>query len=101
MNPPVTVDVTLVFQTYPVSETASWVRLEELLRIPSARGCLGGSVSWASAFGSGHDLTVCEFKPCIRLCADSLEPALDSVSPCLCHSPACALSLKNKKTLKK
>ena len=27
-----------------------------------------------SDFGSGHDLTVCEFQPRVRLCADSLEP---------------------------
>ena len=26
-------------------------------------------------FSSGHDLTVCEFEPCIRLCAGSMEPA--------------------------
>ena len=26
-------------------------------------------------FGSGHDLSVCEFEPCIGLCADSAEPA--------------------------
>ena len=38
--------------------------------------------------GSGHDLTVCEFKPCIRLCANSVESAWDSVSP-LCPSPTC------------
>ena len=25
-------------------------------------------------FGSGHDLTVCEFKPRVELCADSVEP---------------------------
>ena len=25
--------------------------------------------------GSGHDLTVCEVKPSIGLCADSVEPA--------------------------
>ena len=37
-------------------------------------GCLGGSVGWASDFGSGHDLTIREFKPRIRLCADSSEP---------------------------
>ena len=29
-------------------------------------------------FGSGHDLTVPEFEPCIRLCADSAEPASGS-----------------------
>ena len=27
------------------------------------QGHPGGSVSWASDFGSGHDLAVCEFKP--------------------------------------
>ena len=34
-------------------------------------GHLGGSVGWASDFGSGHDLTVCGFEPHIRLCNDS------------------------------
>ena len=43
--------------------------------------------------GSGHDLTVGEFDPCIRLCADSAEPASDSLSPSLCPSPTHALSL--------
>ena len=37
-------------------------------------GCLGGSVGWASNFGSGHDLAVCEFEPHVGLCADSSEP---------------------------
>ena len=48
-------------------------------------GHLGGSVGWASDFGSGHDLTVRVFKPRFGLCADSseLEPVLDSVSPSL------------------
>ena len=32
-------------------------------------------------FSSRHDLTVPEFEPCIRLCADSMEPAWDSLSP--------------------
>ena len=32
------------------------------------------------AFGSGHDLTVCEVEPCAGLGADSVEPALDSLS---------------------
>ena len=31
-------------------------------------------------FSSGHDLTVLEFKPRVRLCADSADPALDSLS---------------------
>ena len=42
-------------------------------------------------FGSGHDLTVCEFEPGVELCADSVGPAWDSLS-----SPHLFLSLKNK-----
>ena len=55
-------------------------------------------------FGSGHDLTVLEFKPCIRLCIDSAEPTWDFVYLSLCPSLACYLSLKinkNKLFLKK
>ena len=37
-------------------------------------------------FGSGHDLTVCEFEPHIGLSADGTESAWDSLS--LCPSPA-------------
>ena len=61
-------------------------------------GCLGGSVSKASNFGSGHDLRVHEFKPCVGLCAHSSEPASDSVSPSLSAPPqlALCLSLMNK-----
>ena len=47
-------------------------------------------------FGSGHDLMVGEFKPCVRLCADSVEPAWDSLSPSLCPSTAHSLSLSLK-----
>ena len=43
--------------------------------------------------GSGHDLTVCEFEPHVRLCADGMEPVWDSVSPSLCLSPTCACVL--------
>ena len=35
---------------------------------------LGGSISWVSDFGSGHDLRVLGFESHIRVCADSLEP---------------------------
>ena len=31
-------------------------------------------------FGSGHDLTVLEFEPCVWLCADGMELAWDSLS---------------------
>lgn len=49
-------------------------------------------------FGSGHDLTVHEFKPHMGLCADSVEPAWDSISlPSLSAPPllvcACVCTL--------
>ena len=70
-----------------------------------ADGHLGGSVSEASDFGSGHDLVVREFEPSVGLCADSSEPgaASESVSPSfsLCSSPACALSPSKINTCKK
>ena len=55
----------------------------------------GGSVGYASDFGSGHGLMVRGFEPRVGLCADSSEPdpALDSVSPSLCPFPTHALSL--------
>ena len=31
-------------------------------------------------FGSGHDLIVCEFKPCVGLCTDSVDPAWNPLS---------------------
>ena len=37
-------------------------------------GHLGGSVGWAYDFSSGHNCVICEFKPRVGLCADSLEP---------------------------
>ena len=47
-------------------------------------------------FGSGHDLTVREFEPHFRLCADSVEPAWDSRSPSLSAPPMLVLSLSLK-----
>ena len=75
-------------------------------------GSLGGSVRCLTFdFGSGHDLMVCEFgphiEPSIGLCADSAEPAWDSLSRflALCPSPtrvhAHALSLSKINKLKK
>ena len=56
-------------------------------------GRVGGSVSWASDFSSGHDLVVCGFEPRVGLCADSSEPGA-----CFrfCSSSACALCLSQK-----
>ena len=52
---------------------------------PVFLGHLGGSVSWVSDFGSGHDLMVMSLSPASGsvLTGHSLEPALDSVSPSL------------------
>ena len=43
--------------------------------------------------GSGHDLVVHEFEPYIRFCADSADPAWDSLSPPLSLPLAHLLSL--------
>ena len=63
----------------------------------SSGGCLGGSVGWASDFGSGHYLAVSEFEPRIRpvLTARSLEAASDSVSPSLSVPPPLMLCLSH------
>ena len=37
-----------------------------------------------------------EFEPCIGLCADSMEPAWDSLSPSLSSPPLLSLSLSLK-----
>ena len=57
---------------------------------------VAGSVVKVSDFGSGHDLMVPGFKPPIRFCADSLEPASDSVSPSLSAPLLLALYLSQK-----
>ena len=66
-------------------------------------GCLGGSVGCASDFTSGHDLTIREFKPRIRLCADSSEPGAClgfcvslSLWPSPVHAPSLSVSKINK-----
>ena len=66
-----------------------------------------GTPGWLSQlsiwldFSSGHDLIVCEIEPHTGLCADSTEPAWDS----LCLSPflplPCPLSHYQNKHLKK
>ena len=61
-----------------------------------------GDATWVaqSDFGSGHDPTVREFKPRIRLYTDSSEPGgclRFRVSPSLCPSPILSLSKINKR----
>ena len=63
------------------------IRVFSLKKKTPGQGRLGGSVSQASYFGSGHDLRVCVCEPLVRLCADSSEPGACfrfcvSVSPC-------------------
>ena len=74
--------------------------LSPLSKIKKLQGRLGGSVSWAANFGSGHDLVVGEFEPASGsvLTAQSLEPVSDSVSPSLLLPCSCCVSLclKNK-----
>ena len=65
-------------------------------------GHLGGSFSWASDFGSGHDLAVCGFELRIGLCGDSSEPGACFGFCLLLSSPppvvlCLSLSFKNKK----
>ena len=70
-------------------------------------GHLGGSVGWVSNFGSGHDLIVRVFEPCIRLCADSSEPGTCfgfcvslSIFPSSTHSLSLSVSQKMNKHFK-
>ena len=60
--------------------------------------CVAQSVKHLTLdFGSGGDLMVQEYEPHIRLCADSVEPAWDSLSPSLSAPPLRKLSLKINK----
>ena len=43
--------------------------------------------------GSGHDLTVQEFEPCVRCTAVSVEPTLDPLSPSVSAPHLLSLSL--------
>ena len=56
-----------------VLDTSNWQRLKMLV----SRGAwVAQSIERLTLnFGLGHDLTVCEIEPCIRFCADSVEPA--------------------------
>ena len=70
--------------------------VEFLIRCDDSLERLGGSVGEASDVGSGHDLTVRGFEPCVGLFADSSEPGACfrlCVSPSLCSSPTHSLCL--------
>ena len=66
---------------------------------------LGGSVGKHPTldFGSGHDLMIREFESHVGLCADSKEPAWDSLSlslPLFCSACARSLSLSQRQMFK-
>ena len=63
---------------------------EDVLRFTVMVDTLGTVESYAGMtldLGSGHDLTVYGFEPRVGLCADSVEPVWNSLSPSLCPSP--------------
>ena len=75
------------------------LKVLEVGREKELEGHLGGSVGWAFNFGSGHDLTVCDFEPRVSLCADRSEPGACfrfCVSLSLCTFPAHSLFLSQK-----
>ena len=54
-----------------------------------------GWLIWLSVwlnFSSGYHVSVCEIKPHVRLCANSVEPAWDSLSLSLCTPSTHSLS---------
>ena len=77
-------------------ELLEFLKETTVLKPNATSGRLGGSVSEASDFRPGHDLTVRESEPHVGLCADSSEPGAHfgfCVSLSLCPSPTHALSL--------
>ena len=52
-------------------------------------------------FGSGRDLLVCGMEPRVRLCAGSLEPAWDSLSPSFSAPPCLSLFLSHTHKINK
>ena len=52
-------------------------------------------------FSSGHGLMVCETEPHVGLCADSIGPAWDSLSPSLSlpHAHMCARTVSHSLSL--
>ena len=105
-----------VYTTTYVAYLSKIFNLHQNVRNQGAPGVAQAVKRPTLDFGSGHDLTVCAFEPRIGFCADSVEPAWDSLflPPSLCPSPArvhvlslsLSLSLsqkdkKNQKTLRK
>ena len=50
-------------------------------------------------FGSGHDLTVGEMKPCVGFCTGSTEPTWDSLSSSFSSSSLHVLSVSQNKKI--
>ena len=73
--------------------TLNWPLIANILKIIKE---LIGSGCPTHGFRSGHDLTVHDFEPYVRLCADRTEPAWDSLSPSLSAPTPLMLSVSLK-----
>ena len=78
------------------------------VRLRKLAGRLGGSVGYASHFGSGYDLMVHWFGPRVGLCADGSEPGACfgfcvclPLWPCPTHALFLSLSKINKHSTRK
>ena len=104
LSSPIALSPVVVSSTFHLLEAFFSITLHVLRLSKHWMGRLGGSVNYASVFGSGHDLTVREFEPRIGLSADGSEPGACfriCISLFLYPDPICALSLSLKNKLKK
>ena len=75
---------------YEYTEEQRWEDITFHYKVHHMLGRLGGSVGWASDFGSGHDLAVREFEPRVGLCADRSEPgACFQIGRASCRERVC------------
>ena len=84
-----------VFSDFPGGESKQRFSKQQIKKV-KYRGSWVAQLVKRPDFGSGYDLTVCEFEPRVGLCADSSGPGArfeSCVSLSLCSFPAHALSL--------
>ena len=77
LSSPIALSPVVVSSTFHLLEAFFSITLHVLRLSKHWMGRLGGSVNYASVFGSGHDLTVREFEPRIGLSAVRVQPASD------------------------
>ena len=72
-----------------ISETSCWAK-----EVKTRGAWVAQSIKRPTGgFSSGHELTIRELEPHIRLCAESEEPAWDSRSPSLSLPLPCSLAV--------